>query len=216
MGGSIEKEAGQVKGVPCLFRLGFLVVLADPCRMRYEGSESDDTERRTSQVKDRRFFCTVLIIVALAFCGCAFRAVKTTEAGDPRAGKRVLIATQQSEFKEAVVSKIVEDLKKDLCYVRVIDLKRLEDQPAADFGAIVVVNTCKAWSLSRGASKFVKRFPDKDRVVLLTTAGGEDWKPKSVEVDAITSASKAQKADPVAEEIVGKVRKILSPDNPPP
>jgi len=65
----------------------------------------------------------------------------------------------------------------------------------------------------RGASKFVKAFPDKDKVVLLTTAGGEDWKPKSVEVDAITSASKEQKADPVAEEIVGRVRKILNPDD---
>ena len=54
-----------------------------------------------------------------------------------------------------------------------------------------------------------KKLPDKDKVILLTTAGGEDWKPKSVEVDAITSASKAPKAAPLAEEIVGKVRKIL-------
>jgi hypothetical protein len=167
-------------------------------------------KRRASKVKDRLFFSIVLMAIALAFSGCAVRAVQTTEAGDPGAGKRVLIATQQTEFKEAVVSKIVEDLEKDLCYVRVIDLKQLEDAPAADFGAIVVVNTCKAWSMSRGASKFVKRFPDKDRVVLLTTANGEDWKPKSVEVDAITSASKVQKADPVADEIVQRVREILN------
>lgn len=173
-----------------------------------------DIRRRAADVKDRPFSSLVLIIVALVFCGCAVRAVKTTEAGDPRAGKRVLIATQRSEFKEAVVSRIVEDLEKDLCYVKVIDLKRLADERAADFGAVVVVNTCKAWSLSRAASKFVKKFPDKGRVVLLTTAGGEEWKPKSVEVDAITSASKEHKADPVAEEIVGKVRKILGPDNP--
>jgi hypothetical protein len=149
----------------------------------------------------------------MALCGCAVRAVKTTEVGVPRAGKNVLIATQRSEFKEAVVSRIVEELEKDLCYVRVIDLKQLKREPATDYDAVVVMNTCKAWSMSRAASKFVKSFPDKERVVLLTTAGGEDWKPKGVEVDAITSASKEQKADPVADAIVVRVRKILSTDH---
>jgi hypothetical protein len=151
----------------------------------------------------------VPVIVGLAFCGCAARAVNTTEWGDLKAAQRVLIATQRSEFKEAVVSKIVEDLEKDLFYVKVIDLKRLEHEPATNYDAIVVVNTCKAWRLTGDASKFVKAFPDKDKVVLLTTAGGEDWKPKSVEVDAITSASKEQKSDPVADEISRMVRKIL-------
>ena len=160
-------------------------------------------------MKDRVFSALVLVVASLAVCGCAAKAVNTTEWGDLRADQRVLIATQRSEFKEAVVSRVVEDLEKDRFYVKVIDLERLEHEPAKDYDAIVVVNTCKAWRLTGGASKFVKAFPDKDRVVLLTTAGGEDWKPKSVEVDAITSASKDQKADPVAEDIVARVRKIL-------
>jgi len=151
----------------------------------------------------------VPVIMGLVLCGCAAQALNTTEWGDLKADQRVLIATQRSEFKEAVVSRIVEDLEKGLFYVKVIDLKKLRQEPATDYDAVVVINTCKAWRLTGGASKFVKEFPDKDKVVLLTTAGGEDWKPKSVEVDAITSASKAPKAAPVAEEIVGKVRKIL-------
>jgi len=159
--------------------------------------------------------CRALVpaIVGLVFYGCAAKAVNTTEWGDLKADQRVLIATQRSEFKEAVVSRIVEDLENDLYYVKVIDLKRLENEPATDYDAVVVVNTCKAWRLTGGASKFVKTFPYTDKVVLLTTAGGEDWKPKSVGVDAITSASKEQKADPVAEDIVGRVRKILGPDD---
>ena len=160
-------------------------------------------------MKDRAFSALVLVMASLAVCGCAAKALNTTEWGDLKADQRVLIATQRSEFKEAVVSRIVEDLEKDLCYVKVIDLKRLEHEPATDYDAIVVVNTCKAWRLTGDASKFVKAFPNKDRVVLLTTAGGEDWKPRSVEVDAITSASKEQKTDPVAEDIVARVRKIL-------
>ena len=105
----------------------------------------------------------------LSFCGCAVRAVKTTEAGDPRAGNKVLIATQRSEFKEAVVSRVVEDLRADLCYVKVIDLKALKDEPATEYDAVVVVNTCKAWSLTRGASRFLKNFeePPNDFMTLL-------------------------------------------------
>jgi hypothetical protein len=178
-----------------------------------------DPRARTSRqqegykVKNGPIKALVPVIVGLAFCGCAAKAVNTTEWGDLKAAQRVLIATQKSEFKEAVVSRIVEDLEKDLFYVKVIDIKKLRQEPATDYDAVVVINTCKAWRLTGGASKFVKEFPDKDKVVLLTTAGGEDWKPKKVEVDAITSASKEQKADPVAEDIVARVRKILGPDD---
>ena len=48
-------------------------------------------------MKNRAFSSLILVVVALMFCGCAVRAVKTTEAGDPGADKRVLIATQQSD-----------------------------------------------------------------------------------------------------------------------
>ena len=166
-------------------------------------------DRRATDVKERAFSSLALVAVALVAFGCAVRAIKTTETGDPRAHNKVLIATQRSEFKEAVVSRIVEDLRKDLHYVKVIDLKVLKDEPAREYDAIVVVNTCKAWRMSRGASSFVKSFEEKEKVVLLTTAGGGDWMPKSVGVDAITSASKSQKVDPLADDIVGRVRRIL-------
>jgi hypothetical protein len=168
--------------------------------------------RRATDVKDKAFSSLVLVFVALAVCGCAVRAVKTTETGDPRARNKVLIATQRSEFKEAVVSRIVEDLKEDLSYVKVIDLKGLKEEPATAYDAVVVVNTCKAWRMSRGASRFVKNFEDKEKVVLLTTSGGGDWMPKPAGVDAISSASKSNKVDPLADEIVEKVRKILNTD----
>jgi hypothetical protein len=168
-------------------------------------------DRRDFDVKERAFSSLVLVVLALAFCGCAVRAVRTTEWGDLNAERRVLIATQTSEFKEAVVARIVEGLKEDLYYVKVIDLKALKGEPATEYDAIVVVNTCKAWSMSRGASRFVKNFEEREKVVLLTTAGGGDWMPKLGGLDAITSASKSNKVEPLANEIVGKVQKILNP-----
>jgi len=105
-------------------------------------------QQEGSEVKDRAFSALVLVMAFLAFYGCAAKAVNTTEWGDLKADQRVLIATQRSEFKEAVVSRVVEDLEKDLCYVKVIDLKQLKIDSATDYDAIVVVNTCKAWRLT--------------------------------------------------------------------
>jgi hypothetical protein len=161
-------------------------------------------------VKWRTLLSHVVLVMSLIVCGCAAKAVNTAEWGDLKANQRVLIATQKSEFKETVVSRIAGELEKDLCYVKVIDLKKLKKTPATDYDAVVVVNTCKAWRLTGGALKFVKTFPDKDKVVLLTTAGAEDWTPRKVEVDAITSASEEGKADPVADDIVARVRNILA------
>ena len=58
----------------------------------------------------------------------------------------------------------------------------------------------------------LKNFEDKEKIVLLTTSGGGDWMPKPAGVDAISSASKSNKVEPLADEIVGKVRKILNTD----
>lgn len=44
---------------------------------------------------------------------------------------------------------------------------------------------------------------------LLTTAGGEDYKPKGMQVDAITSASKLEEVGAVAEIVLDKVRTLL-------
>ena len=126
-----------------------------------------------------------------------------------RGEKRLLIAAQQSEFKETVVSKVVEGLEQDACYVKVIDVKNLRKESTADYEAIVVVNTRKMWRLNRHAKKFLKKVQESKKVVLLTTAGDPQWKAKGVQVDAITSASRMDEVGAIAETVLEKVRALL-------
>ncbi|MCK5733788.1 MAG: hypothetical protein KAI38_06350, partial [Candidatus Latescibacteria bacterium] len=83
-----------------------------------------------------RWLVGALVMFVLA--GCASQ-VEVIERGDSNCGKRVLIATQQSAFKDAVVAGIVEELDKDSCYVKIIDLKRLTEESIAHYSALVIV-----------------------------------------------------------------------------
>ena len=128
------------------------------------------------------------------------------------AGKAVLIAAQKSEFKDAVISGVRQDLEKNKNVIKIVELKDVTKEHAEDYGAIILVNTCMAGQLEGKVKKFLKKLSeaDKKKVVLFTTAGGEDWAPKGTGVDCVTSASKMAKADTVALAIIAKVKSILA------
>ena len=155
-----------------------------------------------------RWLVGALVLFVLA--GCASQ-VEVIERGDRNCGNRVLIATQQSAFKDAVVAGIVEELDRDSCYVKIIDLKRLTEESIAHYSALVIVTTCKIGRLNRHARKFFKHLPEKDerKIILLTTIG-QKYDSKMGQVDAIASASKMEKAGAVAESVVGKIRALLA------
>lgn len=124
--------------------------------------------------------------------------------------KNVLIAVQKSEFKDAVISSISRAIGKE-AIVKTVDLGKILDEKTENYQAIVLVNTCMAWSINGKIKKFLKNLSDaeKKKVILFTTVGGEDWEPKGTGVDCVTSASKMIKADAAAETITKKVHAII-------
>ena len=159
-------------------------------------------------MRKSRWLVWALAMFVLASCASQ---VEVIEQGDRNCGKRVLIATQQSAFKDAVVAGIVAGLDKDSCYVKIIDLNKLTEESIAYYDALVVVSTCKIGRLNRHARKFFKHLPEKEagKIILLTTIG-QKYDSKMGKVDAITSASKIEKAGAVAESVVGKIRVLLA------
>lgn len=159
----------------------------------------------------RYWTAVVLGWLVLVTSGCTFQLVKTVEIGDQaQMGRRVLIATEYSEFKTTVVDGIIDALKSDALYVKVIDVSRLKGETAADYDAVVIVNTCMAWNLSPEVLAFIGTIQKKDRLIVLATAGDEKWKPNLTDVDAVTSASQMETADQVTMTVVNKLRTVLS------
>jgi hypothetical protein len=112
---------------------------------------------------------------------------------------KVLIATQGSEFKEAVVSSVIETLKSKPIYFRIIDVAELGPIDEKEWDAIVVMHT---WEYSRppkSVAEFNARTNTSGKCMTVTTSGSGSRMPGA---DAISSASKVSEEDDVARAIV--------------
>ena len=144
--------------------------------------------------------------------GCMFfLSVQPFTAGDINAATRVLIATQSSEFKEDIVAKIIKAFEKEPVYIRIIGIQKLKHESVDDFQAIIIIDTCIAWRMSDAAANFIKKIKsrEKEKIILLSTADDEDWLPEKAGVDAVTSASKPDKSNQIANIIIKRIRMRL-------
>jgi hypothetical protein len=149
----------------------------------------------------------VLLMVVFAFLasGCKDNMAKL-EAGDASSTKKVMIASDKTDFKKEVVTKVSEALIKDGYFVKVTGLDELNSADTAQFGAVVILNPCWAGAMDGKVSDYMKNHVDDKKVIIFTTAGNGTWKP-DLKVDVITGASVMETADSKANEIVSLVKK---------
>jgi len=137
--------------------------------------------------------------------------IQPTELNEPSLGKKVLVDSRSSEFKDAVVKKIGEAFKDEPIYVKFIGLEQLEKEDGANYAAVVLINKCMSWDMDRNVNAFLKRYKEQSNIIVLTTSGDGGWLPKMKgrNFDAISSASQEDKIDEIADEIISKVRLLL-------
>jgi hypothetical protein len=133
-------------------------------------------------------------------------------AQGPVQTKRVLIATEASSFKDAVVVQLAETLRKDGHAVDIIGLDLLGAQTTGNFQAIVLVNSCRAWRPSSAVRNFLKTLSDADKkkLVVLTTANSGECDLNVGGVDVISAASKRTGIATVSQTVVDKLRARLA------
>jgi len=152
----------------------------------------------------------LMAILFTSLSGCTLKAIDTQEAGSRDTDTNwVLIATQSSKFKRSVVSEIKDTLKKNDCYVKVVDVRRLNDINTLEYNAVVILNRCMAGRPDPRVESFIDATEEKDKVILLTTGQLDGWMPDAKEVDAITSASTMSESTHIAQTIVGKVLTLI-------
>jgi hypothetical protein len=137
--------------------------------------------------------------------------IQPNEFHEPSLGKKVLVASRSSEFKDAVVERIKAAFKDEPVYLKFIGLEPLEKEDGAKYSAVVLINTCMSWDMDRNVKAFLKRHQEQSHIIVLTTSGSGGWLPKMKghNFDAISSASQEDKVDVVADEIITKIRLLL-------
>jgi hypothetical protein len=131
------------------------------------------------------------------------------EVGTADMDKKVLIATQGSNFKNIMVDTLTSRLKGDNIYISVIDISGLSEVNQEDWDAEVIIHTTEGYRLPEVVKEYLERIENPGEVILLITSGSGEWKPESCKVDIITSASKVAEIYELADSIIAKVNSLL-------
>ena len=160
----------------------------------------------------RGIYLLCVLCATIWFSGCAPKVITPRTIGTIGMERRVLIATQESQFKESVVNKVIEELEGDEVYIEVVDLKALSQKPPERYEAVVILNEYQFFRLNHHVREYLKNADEeeKKRIILITTAGSPHRMREVTEVDAISSASKPERADTVSETILQKVHTLFS------
>jgi len=145
----------------------------------------------------------LIAVIVLFGCRTNMAPYEAGDAGNPR---KVLIAGEHSEFKENVVSRVIETLGTEDWYFRIIGLDQLQEQETEQYGAILLVAAFRAGRLDERVTTYLSKDPMNPKTILFFTRGTEDPMPEKhkpdIQIDAVSSASKDTRVEKRARELV--------------
>jgi hypothetical protein len=161
--------------------------------------------------------CFILFLVLPAFSCTApqyfwpQKDIAFHEINNPTSKKRILIASRQSEFKNAIVEKIEASFLGQAVYIKVIGIEDLKFEDATQYSATVLINTAMGWKIDRKVDHFLDRHQGLDSIIVLTTSDGGNISvdPEKHPVDAISSASVIDQAELVTKKIISKINGLI-------
>jgi MarR-like DNA-binding transcriptional regulator SgrR of sgrS sRNA len=125
--------------------------------------------------------------------------------------KRVLLAWEQTDFKQALVEEMERLLTQQGCEVtKALHAKRGLEAKAAEFDAVFITNSGVHSKVRPWITEWLAANKAQAARVLLHTTQTRDWKVLT-EVDAITSASSKGDVKPLAADYAARIGRILAP-----
>ncbi len=136
--------------------------------------------------------------------------------GESSSAQHVLVATQGSAFKNALVHAIVAHLAMRPVFIRIVDVSALPEVRESEWTAIIVMHTWEFGHPNASAREFIERVHDRRKLIVITTSGS--GREKSPGVDAISAASVVRDVPTRLTEFAPRLDDLLrdtdSPDAP--
>jgi len=145
----------------------------------------------------------IIVITFFVLTGCGKEVVKK-EIGDSSSKNKILIATEDSQFKNMIADNLVSKLNGS--YIKIIDVRNLSSENPDGFNAIAIVSTVKAGQIHKKALELIGKPEFKSKIILLSTYGTEKNDPS---IDTISSSSKLNKIPELAGKIFAKIEPLL-------
>ena len=119
---------------------------------------------------------------------------------------RILIATQQRDFKDSVMTEIANYYADKPVYISVIDVTTLDTVNPDEWDGIVLFTTIQSSDPPQIVMDFLEKQDDlSDKFLMLTAQSGEWVNQNTTGVDAVTSASLNSNIKDVSETIIDKI-----------
>ena len=159
---------------------------------------------------------TVIIIVIFT---CIFSlnlfaegTVETQELGTTNLERKVLIATESTNFKDSLVQILVESLNDGNTYIKVISHMNgeLTDIDPRNFGAVLILNSGQKAIVRPWITEWLNSVSAYDDNIIVLTTQTTEWIP-DINVDSVTSASVSEKEayEEVAGQLFDKINILL-------
>lgn len=125
--------------------------------------------------------------------------------------KQLLIATQGSDFKDALTKGLVDYFKSDSIFIQVEDIQVLEVIDPEKYDALVIIHTWENWKPPVVVESFIERTKMySSKIVVLTTSGEGSYKMD--DVDAITGESILADTEIQVYKIIDRLGPLLQKD----
>lgn len=125
------------------------------------------------------------------------------------ASKRLLVASQGSEFKNEIINQLVDHYKDQDVYMEVIDVTSLDGYSADDWDAVFICYVFEIWAPQPDVKNFLDRQQSTGSIFLFSTSGSGDEKIDGV--DGICGASITDEIPQRVAEIIEGIDQILTP-----
>ena len=148
----------------------------------------------------------VVILVILIFCATYVynhypRKIESFVVNNQDMDNKVLIVSQGSEFKNALLNNLVTKIENDTTYIKVIHTSVLDEIDKSNWTSIIIINTCVADKINKNVNRFIQNKPNRIPIIMLITAGDGRWKPENLTVDAVSTASRMNRIETLTDSI---------------
>lgn len=120
-----------------------------------------------------------------------------------------MIASQGSDFKNALVDSFTTHLKGKPLYIKVIDVSTLGKVKEEEWNSLILINTCQQYRLHPDVKKYLDNAKNLSKVMLVITSGSGEWTTDEYDVDIFTSASKMSELKSMVGSILTRIQTIL-------
>lgn len=139
--------------------------------------------------------------------------MESFEVGSPELEQKVLIASQGSEFKNALVDNLKEHPKEKSFYIKVVDVSALGEVNENEWNALVLIHTTQQNRLQPDVKEYLNRAKNLSKVILVTTSGSGEWQTENYGIDIFTSASRMNELESLVSDILARIKTTIEDES---